>query len=220
MNREEIKNRILDGINDNVDNPVFFTDDQLSDLIDEAAEFIVAETHSIHRTVHVPIRPGGQYLYLPALAPDFMQATRIFNNSLNVRLSTTSIDNLSQFHQRWPTVTGNPEFWFTVSWDIIGLFPRPVEGGGILRIDYLAWPRSLNDDSDIPELQSASHDAYHLFGAYMGELKKWDPQGARVIWERLAAHGVFASGRSAVQKIVHRHFNRTGPGARSDYAQR
>src|SRR5262245_64723820 len=129
MNREEIKNRIVDRMNDSADSPVFFTDDQLNDLVTEAQEFLIAETNSVHRSVFVPIRPGMQFVYLPALAPDFMMATRIWSQSRGIRLDTTSIDNLSQFHQRFWTVTGDPEMWYTVSWDIIGLFPRPTEGG-------------------------------------------------------------------------------------------
>src|SRR5262249_24020982 len=109
---------------------------------------------------------------------------------------------------------------YTVSWDIIGLFPRPTEGGGVLRIDYNAWPRELLDDDDIPEIQQASHDAIVAFGAYLGELKKWDNEAPMIAWERFKTQGALTGGRSAVQKVVHRHFDRSGPNNRSEYQQR
>lgn len=215
MKRSEIKSRIRDAIDDS-SSGVFYTDDQLSDLIDEVQILLSAETKPIHRSVFVPIRDGGQFLYLPALAPDFMMATRVFSQSRNERLSTTSIDNLSSFHQKWPTVTGDPEFWFTVSWDIIGLFPRPTSGGGVLRIDYVAWPRELNDDSDSPEIAQASHDLIVLFGHYFGELKKWNAISASNVFLKIKQHMSLSDGRSNVGKIVHRIFDRTGPHNRSE----
>lgn len=219
MNKSEIKSRIRDQIDDHSTAGVFFTDVQLGELIDHIQEIIVGDTHSVHRSVFVPIRPGGQFLFLPAIAPDIMQIKRVFNQSLNQRLDTTSIDNLSSFHQKWPTVTGNPEMWFTVSWDIIGFFPRPVEGGGVLRIDYDAWPRQLLDDSDSPETELASHDLIALFGQYFGELKKWNPISAQNAFLKIQKHGMFADARSNVAKIIHRTMNRTGPHNRSEYQE-
>ena len=221
MKRSEIKTRIKDKIDDLSDDGTFFTDAQLDELVDEAQELLCGETKSVHRTVFVPIRPGGQFLYLPAIAPDIMLPVRIFNNANDYRLQVTSINNLGSFHQKWPTVTGSdPQFWFTVSWDIIGLFPRPVAGAGTLRLDYVAWPRALNDDDDSPEIMQASHDALVLFGAYLGELKKWNAISAGNFFQQLKQHSMFADGRSNVGKIVHRTFNRTGPQNRSEYSQR
>ncbi len=220
MNRNELKLRIRDTIDDDPSG-VFFSDDQLDALIDEVQEILVGETKSVHRTVTIPIRPGGQFLYLTSFAPDLMMPVRIWNNANNSRLQATSIDNLSTFHQKWPTVTGpDPQFWFTVSWDIVGIFPRPVTGSGTLRVDYLAWPRVLNDDEDAPEIMEASHDAIILLASYFGELKKWNAISAQNIFQQVQKHGVFADGRSNVGKIIFRTFNRTGPGNRSEYAQR
>lgn len=221
MNRTEIKSRIKDKIDDKTDAGVFFTDTQLDELIDEAQELLTGETKSIHRSVLIPIRPGGQYIYLPAVAPDIMLPVRIWNNNNDYRLECTSISNLGTFHQKWPTVVGSdPQFWFTVSWDIVGLFPRPVAGSGTLRLDYVAWPRALNDDADSPEIMEASHDALVLFGAYFGELKKWNALSAGNFLQMLQQHSMFADGRSNIGRIMIRAFNRTGPGQRSDFSQR
>jgi len=221
MKRSEIKSRIRDKLEDKSDTGVFYTDAQLDDLIAEAQELLVGETKSIHRTVTVPIRPGGQFIYLTSFAPDCMMPVRVWNSANTYRLQATSIDNLSSFHQKWTTVTGpDPQFWFTVSWDIIGLFPRPIAGSGVLKIDYLAWPRELNDDDDFPELMTASHDAIVILAAYLGELKKWNAISAGNFFQELKRHGMFADGRSNIGKIIHRTFNRTGPDNRSEYAQR
>ncbi len=216
MTRNDIKLRIRDQIDDHSSSGVFYTDDQLNDLVDEIQELFCAETKPIHRTVFIPVRPGGQLLYLPAFAPDLMQVLRVFSHTLRIKLEVTSIDNLSSFHQKWPTVTGDPEFWFTVSWDIIGLFPRPT-AGGLLRVDYRAWPRSLNDDSDSPEIELASHDLIALFGQYFGELKKWNAISASNAFVKAKAHGILSDARSNIGKIVHRSFDRTGPLNRSEY---
>lgn len=207
MDRAEIKQRILDGIADDADAPVFFTDEQLNQLIDEASEFVVSETRSLRRSSFLPMRAGVSYYSLRSLATDIMLPYRIWNYTRSTRLTVTSMEELDQFQQRWIVTPADPEMWFPVSWDIIGIYPRPVADGGVLRVDYYAWPEALSDDTSVPE--QTTQDALVLYGTYMGLLKQWDSAKATETFKRLAKQETFDKAKSGILRIGHRSFGRS-----------
>jgi len=207
MDRAEIKKRILDGMNDDANTPVFFTDAQLNQLIDEASEFVVAETRAIRRSSFLPMRGATSFYSLRSLAGDIMLPYRVWNYTRSTRLTVTSMEELDQFQQRWLDTAADTEMWFPVSWDIIGVYPRPAADGGVLRIDYFAWPEALSDNTSVPE--QTTHDALVLYGTYIGLLKQWDSQKAIETFKRLQKSEVFDKAKSGILRIGHRSFGRT-----------
>jgi hypothetical protein len=207
LNRGEIKKRILDGINDDADSSVFFTDAQLNSLIDEASEFVVAETRGIRRSTFLALRDSTTFYSLRSLASDILLPYRIWNYENSSRLTVTSMEELDQFQQRWLDTAAPPEMWFSVSWDIIGIFPRPTSSGGVLRVDYFAWPEALSDDTSVPE--STTQDAIVLYGTYMGLLKQWDTQRAAEAFKRLQKNTIFDKAKSGILRVGHRSFGRS-----------
>lgn len=207
MNRLEIKERILSAISDNVDSPTFFTDEQLNDLIDEAAEFVAAEVRSVRKSTFLPLRAATTFYSIRHLANDIMLPYRIWSHANTSRLSVTSMEELDQFQQRWQDTGATPECWFPVSWDLIGVFPRPIASGGTLRIDYFAWPEALGSDTDSPGSQTVEN-AILAFGIYMGLLKQWDATRAADAFQRLQRNELFAKAKSGILRIGHRAFGR------------
>ena len=206
MNRAELKSRIRDGIND--PSEAIFTDAQLNDLIDEAAEFIVAETSSIKRSVFVPLREGVTYYSLRGLAPDMMLPYGISDHTRSQKLPVTSMEELDAYMQRWIDSEGPPERWFSVAWDIVGVWPKASSSGGVLRIDYYAWPRPMLDDGDQLEAVLSTHDAIVQYAVYMGLLKQWDGVRAVDAWKTFRGNATLAKARSGVLRVGHKSFVR------------
>lgn len=209
MNLGEIKTRILEAIDDNPDEPVFFSDDQMTTLANEAIEVLAEDTRAIKRSAILPLRPGMGFVYTPSIAPDMMTPTRIWDHSRQRRLTAVSMSNLDEHQERWMHTPGLPEVWFPLGWDLFGIYPRPVAAGGALRIDYIAWPRALMDDDDESELPNATQDALVLYGQYMGILKKWDSDNAMIALKALQAHRSVADARSGISRMSVRRFQRT-----------
>lgn len=206
MNRGEIKDRILDGINDSVDSPTIYTDAQLNDLIDEAAEFVAAETRSFRRSSFLPLRASTSFYPLKGIASDILLPYRVWSHENATRMAATSMEELDQFQQRWLDTTGVPEMWFPVSWDLIGLWPRPTSDGGLLRIDYFAWPESASDDATT--FEANLHDALIAYGTYLGLLKQWDSARASSAFSRLQKQTIFDKAKSGILRIGHRSYGR------------
>lgn len=209
MLRSALKARILDGINDDPSAPVIFSDTQLDDLIEEGAEIVCQESKAIRRSVVVPLRAGYTFYSTPSVAPDVMFPYRIWNQTLSSRLAATSMQELDDFHERWITVQRSPELWFPVSWDQFGIWPGVAEPGGLLRVDYLAWPRGLLDDTDESELTRPTQDALVLYGRYIGLLKQWDAELAASVFQEFQGQTIFANARSNILRIAHRDFRRS-----------
>ena len=178
MTRSEIRARILESLNDSVSSPVFWSTSEIDDVIQEGQEVLAEELAIIKRSALVPLREGVTYYYTQAVAADIMVPYRLFLTELDRRLDVVTMRQLDERHETWITISGDPWHWFPVSWDIFGIFPHPAEAGGVLRLDYLAWPQAPADDDQELEFSEPEQDALVLYGVYDGLLKQWDIERA------------------------------------------
>lgn len=209
MTRSELRTRILNALNDSATSPVFWSSAQINQLIDEGSEILAEELSGIKRTALTALRPGSTYYATRGIAPDLMVPYRVWVPSLNRRLTATTPGQLDAYHERWLTVTGDPEYWFPMGWDWFGIFPHASAGGGVLRVDYLAWPRTLLDDSDEPEFLGADHDALTIYGVYSGLLKRWDIQQAQYVFAMFLEKIGKGKGRAGEKTMQARAWQKT-----------
>lgn len=171
-----MRQRIFDALNESADNPVFWSTSEMDSLIEEAQEAICEELEAIKRTVFIPLRDGQLYFFLRGFASDVMSPYRLYTTHNARRLTATTVGQLDARNERWSRVTGDPQVWAPVGWDSFVVYPHIATGGGTLRMDYLAWPRPLMDDSDEPE--SDTDEGILLYAIHDGLLKQWDAQHA------------------------------------------
>lgn len=206
MKQSEIRERIATAIDD-ADN-VFVSEAQLNTSIDEGMQAVAEATGCIRRTAFCSIREGAIFYFTNSIASDMMYPYRIWNESNNRRLVATSLDELDAYSRTWLQTTGSPESWFPVSWDYFGIYPHASAAGGVLRIDYLAWPRSLADDDDEPELPEQSSDALITFGTWEGQLKQWDELTSFALWDLFQVQTGQSRDRTGMGRVQERSFGR------------
>lgn len=208
MTRGEIRTRILEGLNESATSPVFFSLAQIDAVIEESMEVLTEEVAAIKRTAFIPLRPGTIFYYTRGIAPDIMAPYRIIVPSFDRRLRVSSVADLDRVHERWATVTAPfPDIWFPVSWDLFGVWPGTVAGGGVMEVDYLAWPRRLLDDDDEPELPEPDQEGLVLYGIYEGLLKQWDLERALTLLAMFMERWTDATARAGVRSMqarIHR----------------
>lgn len=212
MNREQLRDRILSALNESTSSPVFFSTTQLDAVIDEASEVLAEEAKAIRRTAFVARRPGTTYYFTRGIAQDVMAIYRVWLPDVNRRLTAVSIGELDAQNETWPTVSGDPEYWFPLSWDCFGIYPHPSIGGGVLRVDYLAWPRPLLDDRDEPEFREADQDSLVIYGIYDGLMKRWDLARATQLFNRFIDQWQVGKARNSVRENQTRVYQRGGTG--------
>lgn len=206
MNRSDIKTRIIDLLSETQGNPVFVSDTQLNDIIDEGIEVLSEEVHAIKRTAFITVQGGVQYYYTQGVAPDMMTPYRLWLPYLNRKLVAISYQDLDMQRERWARFVGDPVYWFTVSWNLIGIYPYPPNGGGLIHIDYLAWPRDLMDDHDEPEFLLADQDSLVLYGVYDTIIKSWDLEKANTFFMGFIDRVQNAQERHGIAKMDARSF--------------
>lgn len=204
MTRSELRARILDGLNDA--DGIFVTAAQADAMITDAMEVMAEESGAVKRTAHLALQPGTMYYSLSAVAADAMSPYRLWLVGEERRLTAVSMRDLDRRHETWPTVTNPPDYWFPVSWDLFGIWPASSAGGDMLRVDYLAWPRTLLDDSDEPEFQLGDHDAIVDYGIYDGLAKRWDVARMLEVWSRFGARVGFSRARTGAGRVQARSF--------------
>lgn len=178
MTKAEIRTRILESLNDSASSPVFWSISEIDDVIQEGQEVLAEELAMIKRSALVPLREGVTYYYTQGIAPDIMVPYRVFLTGTDRRLDVVTMGQLDERHETWITISGDPWHWFPVSWDIFGIFPHAAQGGGVLRMDYIAWPSRPQDDNEELEFPEPEQDALVLYGVYDGLLKQWDIERA------------------------------------------
>lgn len=207
MNQSDIRTRILDGLNDSNTAPRFWTLTQINDIIDEAAEVLAEEAGAIRRSAIFSLKPGKQYYYIQEIAQDMMVPYRFWMTNLNRRLVAISMSDLDQTNQRWVDVFGTyPEYWFPVSWNLFGIYPRVATLSEAIRCDYIAWPKALMDDDDEPEFNGTDQDMLVQYGIYDGLLKRWDSEQATAMLPKLASMISRASARAGIWRTDAREF--------------
>lgn len=209
MNRQEIRDRILRGLNESTSSPSLFTTAQVDAYIEDAQEILSEEVAAIKRELIVTKRSGTTYYNTRGLATDMMVPYRIWDVNNERKLEAKTLFELDSHNERWVDTTGDPWWWFPLSWDVFGIYPRPATGGGTLRIGYLAWPRTLLDDSDEPEFQNSDHDGLVLYGVYEGLLKQWDIARATQIFVKFVESWGDSSARHGARAMERRLMTRT-----------
>lgn len=208
MTRSEIRDRILSALNESTSAPVFWTTAQMDAVIDEASEVLAEEARIVRRSAFVTRQQGMLYYSIRGIASDVMAITRIWLPDVNRRLAAVSIAELDAQNLLWSTVTGIPEYWFPLSWDLFGVYPHPAAGGGLLKVDYLAWPRALLDDDDTPEFRDADQEALVLYGIYEGLLKSWNAERAGEVFTRFLESIGVSRARNSVRESQARSYQR------------
>jgi len=197
MTREELRARILDGLDEDPDDPVFWSAAQVNASLEEAREVLAEEAGSTVRTAFVVLEPGQHTYRLSAIAPDVMAPFRLWLVAPERRLHVVSMADLDRHALQWRDTEREPMAWFPIAWDTFGVYPR---GSGLLRVDYLAWPRELLDDGDRPEGPASDAEAIVLYGRYDGELKRWHAQAAADTFAQFRALWGDQTARAGVQR--------------------
>jgi hypothetical protein len=178
MTRRDLTARILRELNDDPATPTYWDAAEIHDYLDEGHEIIAEATHVVVRTFLIPRRTGVQVYQLPGIGTDILAPYRVWLPDLHRRLEAHTLVDLDTRHQRWLEVSGEPWWWYPISWDQFGIWPSPQTGTGWLEVNCYCWPSPLADDAQAPEWRETTHQALTTYGTWLGYLKQWDAQRA------------------------------------------
>ena len=163
---------------------VFMPDASAHILIQEAQELMAEHGPPVMRRIGVPIQANRTFYRLTEFASDAMAPVRIFCPGRSMPLDPTTQEELDAIHSTWMTETGTPSAWFARGWNQFGVWPKAATDGGILRVDYLAWPQVLLHDAAESEYGPEDRETIIAYGWYDGVLLGAQTEEIKPAWEQ------------------------------------
>jgi len=209
VNRQELRERILYRLNEDITSPTFYTETIANNAIQEAMEIIAEEIATLRQQALIVAKPGRHWFTTYEVSDVCMTPIRVWSHGTGQRLLPITMLQLEQHYSHWITVTADrPQWWYPLSHDAFGIWPGTVEGGTVLRVDFLAWPETLAADSDEPIIDEVTQDLVILYGEYDGLIRQWEFERAMDLFTRFAQHYLDTKFRSETRRFQHIHMNR------------
>ena len=218
MNRQELRERILYRLNEDISSPTFYTEAIANNAIQEAMEIMSEEIASLRQQAFIVTRPGVRWYTTYEISDVCMTPMRIWSHGTGQRLAPITMGQLEAHYVEWQQVTADrPQWWYPISHDSFGVWPGPMEGGTVLRVDYLAWPETLAEDSDEPIFTEVEQDLIILYGEYDGLVRQWEFERAMDIFTRFVENYLDSKYRGEVKRFQHMMMNRGMPATGGGY---
>lgn len=149
MTRAELVSRIRLQLN----NDQYYTDQDLTDSIQDGFDEIVAFSGVNLKSGIVPFQNNLSYYDLQSLLPGFLAVYAIFNRTTKMWLWPSSILKLDNERLDWETASGTPYFFVPLSYRYIAIYKKPVvDNYGDMWIFYVGSSDTLDSEvSEIPD---------------------------------------------------------------------
>lgn len=147
MTRVEHRQRLLNFLG----NPVYYTDQDLNDSIQDGVDEICAFTGAIYKSAVLPFTQYTTYYDLLTLLPDYIGAVAIFNRTIKRFLIPSSLKKFNNSRIDWDTAYGTPIYFAPISHRYVAIYRKPsVIGYGDMVVFYRAAAPTLSDSTPIP----------------------------------------------------------------------
>lgn len=164
MTRLQLTERLALNLNDQ--DMTFWTDDDINASIQDAYDDVVGNSQCLINSGTVNFVSDRTYYRWTemGIATDVLATIAIFNNNNNIFIEDSlSLRDMDRFRSDWEIWNGNPQYWFPVCFDCIGLAPKYLIATG--NFTHYYWKRAvgLTSDSDVFDV---SRNALQLLEHY------------------------------------------------------
>jgi len=184
MNRGDFRSKLARALDTDTASPLPWTTAELNQIIAEAHEAFVELAEPIERHMHIPLIGGKVWYRLSSLTDDLIMPLRLISLDSNRRLTALTLSSLDEGRTQWETTTGQPQWWTTAGFDWIGIWPHAASSGGLLRLDYAAWPEGALDDNVALEVDEEDED--RILALSLADCQAWQQTDSQRALEKLA----------------------------------
>lgn len=158
MTRAQLKAETFRRLHESATSPVFWTEDDVEDALDEGYAELSDASGWYERTLTLDLLNDRPWYDLrDVLGADFLGLGPTFNDTTSRWLTPTSVRELDARDRRWEANEGQPQRVMTHGLWWIGFWPRVQADSGTLTQYLTALPTALSDDTDVPGFPSTYH---------------------------------------------------------------
>lgn len=177
-----LERHVLEIIGENTSSPDVFVDtdeglEPIRDSLNDAIEEIVSMTGSYKRTYYIPLTENQSFYRLKMTDGAFGWVTDAWLVNQKRRLSQTDIISLQGHSPTWLDDEGNPDSYYQVGRNIIGLYRRPTASSDMIELTCVVIPSRYETSEDRVKLRdhykwAAVHYAVSEYWASRGDAKE------------------------------------------------
>ncbi len=141
---------IVDRIRQTIDNPVYWTPEDINASVQDGYDEIIGTTGSLLKATIIPFTKDLVYYDLRSIIPDYLAITSIYNPITKRWMTPISLWGLDAIREDWEIIGGTPEYFSVVSHRYVAIHPRTnVDNYGNMYVMYKASAQALTSDSAI-----------------------------------------------------------------------
>jgi len=197
MTRGELRDKLARSLDESTTSS-FWTTAELDQLLQEALETFCEIAEPLERHTYVPLRAGQVWYHLSRYADDIILPLRLVDPINERRLEALFLTQMDERKDQWETVTGNSLVWTSAGYDWFAIWPHAASDGGMLRLDYVAWPQDVLDDNVPLEVDEEDEDA--ILQLARAAAQAWEWQDTVVAGQAVAT--ALITLRDATPKVV------------------
>lgn len=177
-------------IGEDISSPDVFADTdagiaQIRDSINDAVQELCMVTGAYHKAYLLPLYADRQIYRMGWEADHFGWVTEAWDRDRKQRLSQTNVLSLTEYDPWWMQRTGNPEQYFQIGDDLIGVYFKPSANGIVLELDCACIPKPYTSDTDPVKLR----ETFERAAVYMAVSEFYASRGdARRATEKLEGY--------------------------------
>lgn len=210
MTLAEMKTAVYRRLRESSSAPVYFTDAQITQAINDGYAELSDETNwDERRTTMDLLNDRPYYDARTTLGDSFLAVGAAFNETTTRWLVPLAVSRLDLQDRRWETVTGEPTALVTHGLWWLGYWPRVQVDSGTVQQYWTALPDDLEDDEDEPGFPEPFHVGCVDFA--VADLQAQDGQARQT----LTAWAAYVERETALQAWVQ---NRASGPLRQGYA--
>lgn len=179
-----LERRVLELIGEDPDSPDVFTDTDagmapVRDSINDAIQEVVMVTGSQKRTYFIPLRQE-QAFYRFRLNDGYLGwMTDVWLVGQKKRLEQTDLIRLSSYDPRWMITKAEPDAYFPIGDELVGVYPKPSSNSDALEITFVEIPKAYESGEDRVKIKSDFEDAVVHFAVSEYWASRGDAQEAK-----------------------------------------
>lgn len=161
-------------------NDAYYTDQNLTDSIQDGLDEIVAFSGLNITAASIPFKGNLTYYDFQSLLPNFLAVYAIFNRTTKMWMYPTNIRKLDRERIDWETCQGTPEVFVPVSYRYTAIYKKPVvEGYGDMWVFYIGTADTINNETSlIPDTIRTDLIESYVYMDLYEQGQEWTKAGA------------------------------------------
>jgi hypothetical protein len=158
----DLEKQVLKIIGENTTTPDVFDSSRIihiRDSVNQAVQQICMVTGSYRKKYYLSLQEDLQFYRMVWKTDYFGYVIQVWDRNRHFRLRQTDVLKLDAEDPWWMQHTGNPEQYFHIGYQFLGIYMKPSSGNLVLELDCVVIPKPYTSDIEPVKLRESFENA-------------------------------------------------------------